>query len=209
MSPTRTLLALLTSLSLTAAACGAQESESVEPAPAVTEAPAAPAAAADPAAAPGTEPAADPADPPVHGAGPTGTAPTDPASPSSGTGEASSGNAGQPTAGFPVTVVQQTRGPSGPARHPASITAKPGLNSVEIDVLDLATYCEPAPSFTSAVQGDTLRVTLSKPTGPVSKCFAPYALTLKVDLPGRNNVRQVVLVRHDGTEIAKATVKKQ
>ena len=205
MSPTRTLVALLASLSLTAAACGSQESEPVEPAPAVAEAPADP-VAADPAAAPGT--AADPADPPVHGAGPTDAAgaPTDPSSPSSGTGQASTGNAGRPTTGYPVTIVQQTRGPSGPARHPASLTAKPGLNSIEIDVLDLATYCEPAPSFTSAVQGDTLRVTLSKPAGPVSKCFAPYALTLKVDLPGRNNVRQVVLVREDGTEIAKATV---
>jgi len=104
-------------------------------------------------------------------------------------------------------VTSSRRGSSGPSTEPTSLRATPALNAIELKVADLVTYCDPPPSFTAAVKGESLVVTLARPAGAVSRCFAPHELALEVALPGRNNVRKVVLAGSDGAEIASATVK--
>jgi hypothetical protein len=51
----------------------------------------------------------------------------------------------------------------------------------------------PAPTFTAVANAEALEITAVKATGAISKCFAPHAMKLRVELPGRNNLRSVVV----------------
>jgi hypothetical protein len=170
--------------SLFAAACGGSDSPATEETKPSTTEPA-PAAEADPPAT------AVPADPATGGTEPVAeAAPVDPAA---------------PPAAITVAVQNLNRGPSGPSK-PLALTATSGTNQITVHFDNLVTYCAPEPSFTAAVEGEVLTLTLVKPN-PVSRCFAPFALDAVVSLPGRNNVRKVEIAREDGKkEAASATV---
>jgi hypothetical protein len=170
---------LLASLAFSlAAACGGAD------APTET----APAAAAEPIEATPPAAAADETATPV--AGESAAAPVDPAA--------------APTA-ITVAVQNLTKGQSGPSKKPAAATATSGTNQITVHLESFTHYCEPAPTFTAAVEGEKLVVTVAKPASAVSRCVAPHSLDAVVSLPGRNNVRTVVVVDVSGKELASAT----
>ncbi len=176
---TPTLVALL-AFSL-AAACGGADTPSDTTPPAEE-----PVAAAEPAAA---EPTATPV------AGDEGAAAA--AAPAEGAPAA--------TAAITVAVQNLAKGQSGAAKKLA-VTATSGLNQITVHLDGFTHYCSPAPSFTAAVEGEKLVVTVAKPAGAVSRCFAPHSLDAVVSLPGRNNVRSVSVVSDAGKELGTAPV---
>ena len=173
---TRSLLAVL-ALAL-AAACGGAD------APAETSTtPTAEQPAADPAAEPAATPGAE-------GQEASAAAPTDPA----------------PVAAIAVAVQNLSKGQSGPSKKPVQLTATPGTNQITVHLESFTHYCSPEPSFSAAVEGDKLVVTVAKPASAVSRCVSPFSLDAVVSLPGRNNVRTVSLVSDAGKELGTATV---
>ncbi|HEY8144238.1 MAG TPA: hypothetical protein VIG06_16240 [Kofleriaceae bacterium] len=172
------LLALL-ALSI-AAACGGADSPTDTTTPAPSEEPVTE-APAEPAATPV---AADPA------AAPTEATPTDPAA---------------APAAITVAVQNLAKGQSGAGKKLA-VTATSGTNQITVHLAGLTHYCSPAPTFTAAVEGEKLVLAVAKPDGAISRCFAPHDLDAVVSLPGRNNVRSVVVVGDAGKELGTATV---
>jgi len=173
---TRSLLAIF-ALSL-AAACGGAD------APAET---ATTPTAEQPAADPAAEPAATPVAEGQEGAAAAATEPA-------------------PAAAITVAVQNVAKGQSGPSKKPAQVTATPGTNQITVHLESFTHYCSPEPSFSAAVEGEKLVVTVAKPTSAVSRCVSPYSLDAVVSLPGRNNVRTVSVVSDTGKELGTATV---
>jgi hypothetical protein len=182
----RIIPSLLASLALSlAAACGGADSPTdTTPAPAEEPVEATPAADDQPAT-----PVADESGGAAPAAGESGgAAPVDPATPIS------------------VAVQNLSKGQSGPGKKPAVATATSGTNQITVHLESFTHYCSPAPTFTAAVEGEKLVVTVSKPASAVSRCVAPHSLDAVVSLPGRNNVRSVSVVDASGKELASATV---
>jgi len=172
---------LLASLAFSlAAACGGAD------APAETT----PAAAPEPIEATPPAAAADEPATPVAGES-AAAAPVDPAA---------------APAAITVAVQNLTKGQSGPSKKPAAATATSGTNQITVHLESFTHYCSPEPTFTAAVEGEKLVVTVAKPASAVSRCVAPHSLDAVVSLPGRNNVRTVVVVDASGKELASATV---
>ena len=137
------------------------------------------------------QPAADPAATPVaEGQEGAAAAATEPA----------------PAAAITVAVQNVAKGQSGPSKKPAQVTATPGTNQITVHLESFTHYCSPEPSFSAAVEGEKLVVTVAKPTSAVSRCVSPYSLDAVVSLPGRNNVRTVSVVSDTGKELGTATV---
>jgi hypothetical protein len=113
-----------------------------------------------------------------------------------------------PAAPAEITVAVQnlTKGTSGPSKQPLAVTATSGTNQITVHLENFTHYCSPEPSFTAAVDGESLKLTVAKPATAVSRCFAPHTLDAVVSLPGRNNVRKVVVVGDSGVEAGSATV---
>jgi len=105
-----------------------------------------------------------------------------------------------------VTVQNLSKGTSGPSNKPLALKATSGLNQITVHADNFTHYCSPEPAFVASVTGEELTIDLSKPTGAVSRCFAPFSFDLVVALPGRNNVRSVVVRSDAGKELGKATV---
>ncbi len=160
-----------------AAACGGADSATDTTTPA-------------PAEEPVTEAPAEPAATPVAG-DETNAASADPAG---------------AQAAITVAVQNLSKGQSGPSAKPAAVTATSGTNQITVHLESFTHYCSPEPSFTAAVDGEKLVLTVAKPAGAVSRCVAPHTLDAVVSLPGRNNVRSVVLVGDAGKELGTATV---
>lgn len=102
-------------------------------------------------------------------------------------------------AALAVTVVEMTNTGSGPSQAPATIKAMPAGEKTDVLIENLSHYCEPAPSFTAAVEGDVLKLTLAQPQQPVSKCFGPFTGKLNLDV-STANLAWVVVVDHEGKE---------
>ena len=178
----RSLFASL-ALSLAAACGGADSPTETTPAPAEEPIEATPEAAAEQPATPVADESA-------------GAAPA--------AGE--SGGPAPVAAEITVAVQNLSKGQSGPGKKPAVATATSGTNQITVHLESFTHYCSPAPSFTAAVEGEKLVVTVAKPASAVSRCVAPHTLDAVVSLPGRNNVRSVVVVDASGKELASATV---
>ena len=180
---------LYASLALLVAACGGADAPAESTTtPAAEEQP----AAADPAEQPAAPVAGEAgAAAPVEGqAG--AAAPVDPAA---------------PAAAITVAVQNLAKGQSGPGKKPVAVSATSGTNQITVHLESFTHYCSPEPSFTAAVEGEKLVLTVVKPAGGVSRCVAPHSLDAVVSLPGRNNVRSVVVIDVGGKELASATVK--
>jgi hypothetical protein len=164
------------------AACGAQDPAVEQPTPAAE--PAAEAVAPEQAAA-----AAAPAEP----AQPVEATPAEPVAPA------------DPVA-LTVAVEGMTKGQSGPGKQPLAVTAAAETNAIVVSLANYSHYCAPAPSFTATVKAESLEIAAVKPTGSISRCFAPHAMKLRVELPGRNAIRSVVLLGADGKQLATAVI---
>jgi hypothetical protein len=105
-----------------------------------------------------------------------------------------------------VTVQNLSKGTSGPSSKPVALKATSGLNQITVHVDNFTHYCSPEPSFVASVTGEELTIDLTKPASAVSRCVSPYSFDLVVALPGRNNVRSVVVRSDAGKELGKATV---
>lgn len=105
-----------------------------------------------------------------------------------------------------VEVVEMKNTGSGPSQTPATVKAMPVGEKTEIHIENLSHYCEPAPSFTAAVEGDVLKLTLASPEQPVSRCFGPFTGKISVDV-STANVGSVVIVDAEGKELVKGEVK--
>ena len=176
----------------TASAAGAdqQAATPVTPesgAPAQAEAaPAAPADQAAPAAPADQAAPANQAAPAASGAAAAAPAPT-------------AGKAPAAAGSISVKVENVKMGQSGTPGGTVSATATTGTNKIVVHLDHLTTYCSPAPAFSAEVKDQTLRLELKAPTGRfVSRCFAAHSLDAIVSLPGRNNVREVKVVRQGG-----------
>lgn len=136
--------------------------------------------------------------------------PADTTAPAAEPAETARPDAEQPAEAAPasITVVVQnlSKGQSGPGVKPVLVTATSGTNQITVHLERFSHYCSPAPSFTAAVEGDKLVVTVAKPASAVSRCVSPHDLDAVVSLPGRNNVRTVALVDISGKELGTATV---
>ena len=183
---TTAIVAFLVS-GLVAAACGSQEPAVEQPTPAAAETTPPPVEAVQP------EAAATPAEatPPAEGAPAVAPpAEVEPAAP----------------AALSVAVEGLTKGQSGPPSDKLQVTAAAETNAIVVSLANYSHYCSPAPTFTATAKTDSLEIAAVKPTGSISRCFAPHAMKLRVELPGRNNIRTVVLLAADGKQLASAVI---
>jgi hypothetical protein len=145
-------------------------------------------------------PAEEAAAPAAEETAPAATEPptTDPAAAPATTDPAATG-------GITVAVQNLVKGQSGASKKLA-VKATSSTNQITVHLEGLTHYCSPEPSFTAAVEGEKLVLTVAKPAGAVSRCFAPHDLDAVVSLPGRNNVRTVSVLGDGGKEVGSATV---
>jgi hypothetical protein len=181
---TTAIVALLVS-GLLAAACGSQEPAVEQPTPAAEET-TPPAEAVQPEATPTAE-ATPPAETAPVVAPPAEVEPAAPAA-------------------LSVAVEGLTKGQSGPSKAKLQVTAAAETNAIVVSLANYSHYCSPAPSFNATAKAESLEITAVKPTGSISRCFAPHAMKLRVELPGRNNIRTVVLLGADGKQLASAVI---
>lgn len=122
-----------------------------------------------------------------------------PAAPSSASPAATA-----PSGPLQVAVENASHGLSGPAKDPLKLTATSASNGVVVHVENYVSYCSPSPTFTAQVEAETLIITGEKASGPVSKCFAPYAFDLRVASAG--TARNVSLRSAEGKEAGTAAI---
>lgn len=180
------VIALLLS-GLVLAACGSQEPAVEQPTPAAEE------MTAPTAETPAPQPEATAAETPA----PAEAAPAEAAAPVAAT-------AGPAT--FSVAVEGLTKGQSGPSKDKLQVTAATETNAIVVSLANYSHYCSPAPTFTATAKAESLEIAAVKPASSVSRCFAPHAMKLRVELPGRNDIRTVVLLGADGKQLASAVI---
>lgn len=116
-------------------------------------------------------------------------------------------SAAEAPAAFTVSVVKHEKGAEGPPKGPVNVSATPGTNQVTVELGNFAHTCEPAPTFTAAAEGEQLVLQIVKPAASAtSKCVSAHSVTVSIALPGRNNLRKVVVKGQRGKPMGVATI---
>lgn len=113
-----------------------------------------------------------------------------------------------PAAAALVVVVDGHRQiAEGPAANgaPVTVIATAKTNRIDVSIDSIVSYCAPDPSFTAVANAEALELTLVRPDG-VSRCFGTHHVDAHVDLPGRNDLRKVIVRGHDGQVLAEAPI---
>lgn len=105
----------------------------------------------------------------------------------------------------PDSTRQLAEGPPTPGSS-TSVHATAKTNRLDIVIDNIVSYCEPAPWFTAAANGDALELRLVRPEDGVSRCFGTHHVEVHIDLPGRNGLQKIVLQDHDGKTLAEAPI---
>lgn len=119
-------------------------------------------------------------------------------------------SAGEPSSasdGDAVRVESHSQtGASAPSGE-TTITTRSTGGDVRVTIRNMTYYCKPAPVFSKSKEGDTLRLFINKPTGPVTRCVAAHDLTLVVAGADRDaSIATVEVLATDGTLIASAAI---
>jgi hypothetical protein len=111
-------------------------------------------------------------------------------------------------AALSLEVASLTGGKASGPVDPATLSAAVRPDALSVKFENLAHYCDPKPSFTAVLEGATLKISVTKPEGPVTRCFGPYAGELTISHPKQGEIKEVVIVSHDGNEIARGPMSK-